>query len=164
LGVFKINGTNFDLMFLSLTNFVTINLKAMKGLKFILLLLVAVVSVQAKASDPNIDVYFCVGKGENCEPIGHKTTWDVDDANKCKVFVVGKNLKGKKLTVKIFREGRLATKSRIDDVFTIDVEGGKVCEIVPFKFEARGDYYVKVFDHDGNEIGKGSVDIEEDMF
>lgn len=136
----------------------------MKNLKSILFLFVAILGIQAKAADPEIDIFFCVGKGENCEAIGHKTTWDVDDANKCKVLIVGKHLKGKKLTVKIFREGRLATKSRIDDVFSIDIEGGKVCEIVPFKFEARGDYYVKVFDQDGNEIGKGTVDIEEDMF
>ncbi|MBL7777448.1 MAG: hypothetical protein JNK66_04010 [Chitinophagales bacterium] len=136
----------------------------MKKIHLYLTLIFASVFFAAHAADPEIAVYFCAGKGENCEPIGHKGTWDVDDANKCKVLIEGKNLKGKKLTVKIFREGRAATKSKIDDMFTIDIEGSKVCQILPFKFEARGDYYVKVFDEDGEEIGKGHVDMEEDMF
>lgn len=138
----------------------------MKSIRLVTLLFFAMAAAAFTNStpDPDVSVYFCAGKGENCEPIGHKGTWDVDDANKCKVLVVGNHLKGKKLQVKIFREGRLATKGSIDDMFNIDIENGKVCQIVPFKFERRGDYYVNVFDEDGNQIGKGHVDIEEDMF
>ncbi|MCS6935588.1 MAG: hypothetical protein NZM35_10635 [Chitinophagales bacterium] len=128
-------------------------------------IILASLSFTLTAADPTVNVYFCVGKDENCEPIGNKGTWDVDDANKCKILIVGKNLKGKKLTVKVFREGRFSTRAKIDDVFTLDVEaGGKVCDFVPYKFDSRGDYYVRVYDENGEEIGKGQVDMEEDFF
>ncbi len=116
------------------------------------------------AGDGDIEIFFCSGKGEGCTAIGHKTTWDIDDANKCQVLVVGNNLKGKKLSVKIFREGRAATKASIDDMFNVEIEGGKVCKVVPFKFERRGDYYVKIYDENNVEIASGHVDMEEDMF